>query len=415
MGKINNADVGYVKNSTPFFIILILGGLAALGPLNNDMYLPAFPNITKDFETTASLVQLSLTSGLFGLAFGQVIAGALSDIYGRRIPVMIALLLFAITSFLCALASSIWILIVLRIVQGAAGGAGVVISRACIRDLYSGSEMTKILSILVLIMGVAPILAPIAGGFLLHYVSWRGIFIALFCLGIMFMVTAFRLPETLPEDQRTTGGLRQTITAFKLLIKDRLFLGYALIMGFTNGAMFAYISGSPFVLQEIFHLSPQAFSICFGVNAMGLIIASQITGRLAARYGESRFLFIGLSMQLIGGILLLCFTLLNAGLFLILLALFLVVSSCGFINPSGTTLAMDSLKGNVGSASALIGLISFGIGGIVAPIVGALGSQTAIPLGIVVAMCGGSAVFIHSVMIRKRSLVVKQQLGIGKD
>lgn len=415
MVKINNGDVSHIKKSTPFFIILILGALAALGPLNNDMYLPAFPNITKDFETTASLVQLSLTSGLFGLAIGQVISGALSDIYGRRKPVIISLFLFALTSLLCAFATSIWILILFRIIQGAAGGAGVVISRACIRDLYSGSEMTKVLSILVLIMGVAPILAPIAGGFLLKYVSWRGIFVALFGLGILLMFTAFRLPETLTENRRISGGLRQTITAFKTLTKDRLFIGYALIMGFTNGAMFAYISGSPFVLQEIFRLSPQAFSICFGVNAMGLIIASQITGRLAARYGENRFLLIGLSIQLLGGILLLSFTLLDAELFLILLALFLVVSSCGFINPSGTTLAMESLNGNVGSASALMGLISFGIGGIVAPLVGALGSQTAIPLGIVVAMCGGMAVFIHQFMIRRRTLGMEQQLGVGND
>lgn len=415
VGKMNSDDVTTVKTSTPFLIILILGALAALGPLNNDMYLPAFPNISKDFETTASLVQLSLTSGLFGLAIGQVVSGALSDVYGRRKPVIIALLLFAITSLLCSLAPSIWSLIILRIIQGAAGGAGVVISRACIRDLYSGSEMTKALSVLVLIMGVAPILAPIAGGLLLNFVSWRGVFIALCVIGLLIMVAAFRLPETLPKSERTSGGLRQTITAFKHLIKDRLFLGYALIMGFTSGAMFAYISGSPFVLQEIYHLSPQAFSVCFGVNAMGIIIASQITGRLAARYGESRFLIIGLSMQLLGGVLLLSVTILNAGLFLILLALFLVVSSIGFINPSGTTLAMESLNGNVGSASALIGLISFGIGGIVAPLVGALGSQTAVPLGVVVAICAGSAMFIYQFMIRRRNLVIEQQLEIGQD
>lgn len=413
--KINYGDAGPVKKSTPFLIILILGALAALGPLNNDMYLPAFPNISKDFETTASLVQLSLTSGLFGLAIGQVVSGAMSDVYGRRKPVIIALLLFALTSLLCALAPSIWSLIILRIIQGAAGGAGVVISRACIRDLYSGSDMTKALSVLVLIMGVAPISAPIAGGFLLNFVSWRGVFIALCVIGILIMAAAFKLPETLPKSERTSGGLRQTITAFKLLIKDRLFLGYALIMGFTSGAMFAYISGSPFVLQEIYHLSPQAFSICFGVNAMGIIISSQIIGRLAARYGESRFLLIGLSMQLLGGILLLCFTILDGGLFLILLALFLVVASIGFINPSGTTLAMESLNSNVGSASALIGLISFGIGGIVAPLVGALGSQTAVPLGVVVAMCAGSAALIYQFMIRRRNLVIEQQLEISQD
>lgn len=416
MEKTKELDVSVDKKNRRLAIILILGSLSAFGPLTIDMYLPAFPTMTSSLGTTASLVQLSLTACLLGLAFGQILVGPLSDVHGRRKPLMIALSLYAFASILCAFAPSIWILVLLRFIQGAAGAAGMVISRACVRDMYSGSEMTKIFSMLVLIMGVAPIFAPVAGGLLLNYVSWRGIFMALFVLGVvMIALIFFRFPETLLEERRSKGGLSQTLTTFKRLANDRLFIGYALAIGLSSGAMFAYISGSPFVLQEIFQVSPQMYSIIFAVNAMGLIIASQITGRLAGRIEESRFLVIGLSILLTGGVLLLSFTLIDAGLVPVLIALFLVVSSVGFISSSGMALAMNSQTKNAGSASALLGLIQFAIGGMMAPLVGINGSQTAIPMGMVVAFCSLSAVLVHTFMIRKKTLSLHQQIRVEKN
>nr|WP_275411179.1 multidrug effflux MFS transporter [Bacillus sp. B15-48] len=413
MEKSKVVSKGATKTKVSISIIILLGALTSIGPLNIDMYLPAFPTITNEFQTTASIVQLSLTGGLIGLAVGQLIGGTLSDIYGRRKPLMISLILFCIASILCAFAPSIWFLIVLRLIQGAAGGAGIVIARACVRDMYSGSDLTRVYSILVLIMGLAPILAPIIGGLLLKYMSWRGIFFTLFALGaVMLTCIIFIFSETLVKEKRTTGGFGQTLFNFKSLLVDRIFLGYALALGFSAGAMFAYISGSPFVIQEIYELSPQMYSLLFAMNAFGLVVASQLTGRLSPRFGETRFLMIGIIMSFVGGLLLLVFTLIGSGLVPVSLAFFLIVSSTGFINTSSISLAMQSQSKNAGSASALLGLMNYGIGGMVAPIVGILGSQTAIPLGIVIAVCSSSAFLTYLLLIRKRSLTVSEQVGV---
>ncbi|MCM3760194.1 multidrug effflux MFS transporter [Alkalihalobacillus oceani] len=381
--------------------IVMLGALSAFGPLTIDMYLPAFPAMAEHLQTPASTIQLSLTACLLGLALGQMIVGPLSDIHGRRKPLIIALAVYAFASILCAFAPSIWMLVLLRFVQGAAGAAGMVISRACVRDRYSGSEMTKIFSLLVLIMGVAPIFAPILGGFLLQYVSWRGIFVTLSVLGVvMFFLITWRLPETLAEESRSTGGFNEAVTIFKRLLKDRLFMSYALIVGLASGGMFSYIAGSPFVLQEMFQVSPQMYSIIFGVNALGLIIASQLTGRFAGRIPEIRFLFLGLLLLVSGGLILSVVILLEAGLVPLLLALFLTVSSIGFINPSGVSLAMKSQGSHAGSASALLGLVQFSIGGAMAPLVG-IGGSSALPMGLIILLSSAAALFLYLFGLRK--------------
>ncbi|MET3504608.1 multidrug effflux MFS transporter [Halalkalibacter oceani] len=381
--------------------IVMLGALSAFGPLTIDMYLPAFPAMAEHLQTPASTIQLSLTACLLGLAVGQMVVGPLSDIHGRRKPLIIALTVYAVASLLCAFAPSIWLLVLLRFVQGAAGAAGMVISRACVRDRYSGSEMTKIFSLLVLIMGVAPIFAPVLGGFLLQYVSWRGIFVALSVLGaVMLLLITWRLPETLGEESRSTGGIGETLAVFKRLLKDRLFMSYALIVGLASGGMFAYISGSPFVLQDLFQVSPQMYSIIFGVNALGLIIASQVTGRFADRVPEIRFLFIGLLLLVSGGVILSVVVFMEAGLLALLVALFLTVSSIGFINPSGVSLAMKSQGSHAGSASALLGLVQFSIGGAMAPLVGIAGA-TALPMGLIILLCSAAALFVYQFGLRK--------------
>jgi DHA1 family bicyclomycin/chloramphenicol resistance-like MFS transporter len=412
LAKQNFLDAEKGRRSQTTGLILILGALSAFGPLTIDMYLPGFPMLTQELTTTESLTQLSLTACLFGLAFGQILVGPLSDVHGRRKPLIIALSFYVIASSLCAFAPSISILILLRFIQGAAGAAGLVISRACVRDVYSNSEMTKIFSLLVLVMGIAPIVAPILGGFLLNFVSWRGVFVALGVLGLlMLLVIIFKLPETLPKDKRANGGSKQMLSNFQVLLRNRAFVGFILTMGCTSGALFAYISGSSFVFQEVFGVSPQVFGFIFAFNASGYIIASQITGRLAGKANERFLLGIGIGMFLTGGLLLLAFIFLGAGLIPVMIGVFIVISSIGLINSTAMSLAMGSQgKQLAGSASALIGMAQFTIGGIMAPVVGLAGSDTALPMGITIGSCGFGALMIYVFLVRKEAALKKQRI-----
>jgi len=381
---------------------LILGALAALGPLSIDMYLPALPGLAKDLHTNAPLAQLSLTFFLLGLSFGQLFSGPLSDFRGRRTPLLIGLIVYTASSLLCALAPSVWVLIILRLIQGLAGAAGIAISRAIVRDLYSGPEMTKFMSRLMLVMGLAPVLAPIAGGQLLRVTSWHGVFIVLTVLGIgLVLAVFFGVPETLPVDRRSKGGIRNTFATMRGLICDRVFMGYALSQGFVSAALFAYISGSPFVLQNIFGVSPQLFSLLFAINSLGIIFASQVTGRLAGRVSEKGLFIAGIGMSFIGGIALIAFILTKAGLALMLPPMFLVVSSVGMVNAAGFSLAMQNQSKAAGSASGLLGVLSFVSGAFAAPLVGLGGGHSAIPFGTVIAAASTGAVLCYIFLARR--------------
>ncbi|WHY69073.1 multidrug effflux MFS transporter [Neobacillus sp. SuZ13] len=376
-------------------LAMILGTLAAFGPLSIDMYLPALPHIAKELHTTTSLVQLSLTFFLLGLSLGQLVSGPLSDVRGRRKPLLFGLMIYMIASLLCAFSQSIWFLIILRFIQGFAGAAGIVIARAIVRDLYSGSELTKFFSLIALVNGVAPILAPIVGGQLLRIAPWQGIFLVLSLIGLsMFFIVLFGLPETLPTESRSQGGIYHTMTTFKNLLFDRSFIGYALSQGLIFAAMFAYISGSPFVLQNVYGASPQFFSLIFAINGIGIIISSQITGRLAGQVSEKKLFVVGISIAFAGSIMLLILILLHAGLYLILLPLFFVVSSVGMVSTSGSSIAMQNQGRSAGSAAALLGVLSFVFGGSTAPLTG-LGNVPALSMGIVMAIVSFGAVLIY--------------------
>lgn len=401
----NHSDIRTYREarSTRLWIAIILGSLAAFGPLSLDMYLPALPTLGNDLHTSTSLAQLSLTACLLGLSLGQLIAGPLSDVRGRRTPLLIGLLIYTITSFLCALSPSIWMLIVLRFIQGLAGSAGIVISRAMVRDMYSGTELTKFFSLLMLVNGAAPILAPIVGGQLLRVTAWPGVFIVLGLIGlIMFIVVMFGLQETLPRERRSKGGMKQTLTTFRSLVQDRSFMGYALSQGLVVAAMFAYISGSPFVIQEIYGVSPQMFSLIFAINGLGIILATQITGRLVGRISETKLLVSGLILAALGGVTLLIMIIIGAGLAAILPPLFIVVSCVGIVTTTGFSLAMQKQGQSAGSASALLGVLSFIFGGLVAPLVGLGGSLTAIPMGIVIAVADVGSILCYIILIRRK-------------
>ncbi|TME20486.1 MAG: multidrug effflux MFS transporter, partial [Chloroflexi bacterium] len=262
-------------------LFVLLGGLTAFGPLSIDMYLPALPAIGRDLAASESVIQLTLTACLVGLALGQILAGPLSDRLGRRRPLLIGVAAYVLASLLCATAPVAPVLVGFRLVQGLAGAAGIVIARAIVRDLYVGSAAARYFSRLVLIMGLAPILAPVIGAQVLRFTSWHGIFLTLALVAaLLWLAAAVGLPETLPAAHRSDGGLRGTLAIFRALLADARFIGYALSGGLAFGAMFAYISGSPFVLQGIYHVSPQTFSLIFGTNALGFVIASQVNGSL---------------------------------------------------------------------------------------------------------------------------------------
>ncbi|UFJ42251.1 multidrug effflux MFS transporter [Brevibacillus humidisoli] len=389
--------------SRRLWMAVILGSLAAFGPLSIDMYLPSLPTIAKDLHTSTSLTQLSLTFFLLGLSLGQLLVGPISDVRGRRTPLLIGLAVYAAVSLLCAFSPSIWGLIALRFVQGLAGAAGIVISRAIVRDLYSGSELTKFFSLLMLVNGAAPILAPIAGGQLMQITSWPGVFVILSVWGmVMLLAVLFGLPETLPVERRSKGGIKNTLNTFRSLLRDRVFMGYACSQGLVIAAMFAYISGSPFVIQNLFGASPQLYSLFFAINGLGIIIASQLTGRLAGRVDETKLLISGLVIAALGATGLLIMILSGGGLYTILPPLFLVVSSVGIVSTTTFSLAMQNQGQSAGSASALLGLMSFIAGGLAAPLVGLGGSDTAIPMGVVIAVADLGAVLCFITMVRRR-------------
>ncbi|MEW2068949.1 multidrug effflux MFS transporter [Streptomyces sp. NPDC007346] len=382
-------------------LVIILGALTALGPLANDAYLPAMPQIADDLAASASATQLTLTACLLGLGIGQLIAGPLSDALGRRRPLIAGLVLFAVTAALCAVAPNIWTLVALRALQGLGGATGIVIASAVVRDRHSGAAAARFFAMLMLVTGLAPILAPVLGGQLLLVTSWGGIFVALAVAGaLMLLGVAVGLPETHPVEKRISGGLKATGPVFRRLLTNRVFLGYMLACGLGFAAMFAYISGSTFVLQSLHGMSPQQFSLVFAVNALGLVIAAQVSGRIVHRTGARALLGTGLAVSAVGGLGLLVVVLTDAGLLPMLAALFLVVSSVGLIMPNSFALALQDHGDVAGSAAALLGLFQHLIGAAVVPLVGLAGEDTAVPMGIVIAVLGVGGLLSFALLTR---------------
>ncbi|PGT81483.1 multidrug effflux MFS transporter [Bacillus sp. AFS040349] len=394
-----------VQQQNKAFIVFILGTLAAFAPLSIDMHLPAFPILTNEFHTSASMIQLSLTFFLLGASLGQLFTGPLSDVFGRRKPLLIGLSIYAVTSLLCVFTDSIELFILLRLIQGLAGSAGMVISRAIVRDLYSGKEMTKFFSLLALVNGMAPILAPVIGAQLLKFFPWQAVFITLTMIGaVIFAFVLWGLKETLPVEERSQGGFLQTLNTFRQLLTNLHFMGYVLSFGFVAAAMFAYISGSSFVIQYVYGASADTFSIVFAINGIGIVIASQVTGKLSEWIEEKKLLLAGVFMSFTGGLSLLLLILLKVELMFILPSLFLTVSSVGVVNTTSFSLALQNNRNIAGSASALLGVMSLLVGAIVAPLVGVAGEDTAVPMGIVIFISSLGAVLSYFFLVRSRKL-----------
>ncbi|MFI6390488.1 multidrug effflux MFS transporter [Nonomuraea sp. NPDC050540] len=371
-----------VRKERRGLLLVILGALSAIGPLSIDMYLPALPAISGEMMSAPAQVQLTLTACLIGVSVGQVLAGPLSDVRGRRGPLLVGVGGFALASLLCAFAPNVPALIALRLLQGVLGGAALVIVRAVVRDLYDGAAIARIFATLMLVSGLAPILAPIAGAQLLAFTSWRGVFVALSLLGLALLLAVIPgVKETLPAGQRESGGLRHTATTFWRLLRDRAFMASALTAGLAFAAMFAYISGSPFVLQGVYQATPQQYSLIFGLNALGLTVMAQVGGRLAGRVRPALLVRVGLVVTLAGGVLLVAAATAGLGLGGIVAGLFVIMCGQGLVLPGTGALALASQPPQVaGSASALLGVLQFALGAVAAPLVGLAGSGTAVPM-----------------------------------
>ena len=383
-------------------LALLLGSLGLLGPFTIDTYLPAFPTIVKEYHTSASLVQISLTTCLLGLGLGQLIIGPMSDVQGRRKPLLSFLILYLLASLTCAFAPNIYTFIGARFIQGFAAAGGLVISRAVVRDVYSGRELTKFFALLMLVGNLGPIVAPIAGGSILAFTNWTGVFIVLACIGlILFLTVSWNLEETLPKEKRIPSDFSQILKNFGSLLKDRQFTGYALTQGFIIAGIFAYVSGIPFVYQNIYGVSPQEFSLLFGINGIALIIGSQLVGRFTDVISERAFLKIGLMISNVAGAVLLVAFLLKAPLLVIVVPIFFLVASIGIIATTSFSLAMETQGHIAGSASALLGLLPFILGSLTAPLVGIAGEYTAIPMGVVILSASLMALLSYYGLVRK--------------
>ena len=373
------------SDAHPRRTIVVLGMLSTFGPISLDLYLPSLPELSSELNTSTSSAQLTITACLLGLAVGQLIAGPLSDQFGRRRPLLIGLVAYLLASLACAFAPTIELLIVLRLLQGLAGAAGLVIARAVARDLYSGNALLIFFARLTLVSGLAPVVAPLLGGQLARVMDWRGIFVVLAGFGLVLVLAGLLgVPESLPPEQRSAGGLQANLAGFRELLADRLFLGAAFASGLAGAAMFAYIAGATFVLQRIYLMSPQGFSYAFGINALGIMAMAQVGARLARTWPTVRVLGFGLGLNLLGAVGVLVSVLFGAGLVPLLIALWVMVSSVGLVFPTATTIALADYPHQAGRASSLLGLGQYIGGALVAPLVGLAGEHTAVPMGVVV-------------------------------
>jgi DHA1 family bicyclomycin/chloramphenicol resistance-like MFS transporter len=368
-------------------LLWLLSALTALAPLAVDAYLPALPAISRALHADSSGTQLTLTACLVGLAGGQLVAGPVSDVRGRRRPLLAGLVVFVVASLACAAAPSLPLLVASRLIQGGAAATAIVIARAVVADLYAGDARARAYSRILTVGGVVPVAAPIAGGQLLRVASWRGIFVVIGAVGaLLAFVVAGKLAKSIPvESRRPAQRLRATLGDYRGLLRDRTFVGYSMVQGCVFAAMFAYIAAAPFVIQKRYGLSAQAFSIVFAANAFGIVATATVGRSLAGRTSSRRLVAAGLASLGAGAAGLAVAGATSASRLVVLPSLWLIVASVGLILPHATTLALASCStADMGSASALIGAFQFVLGAAAAPAVGVMGPRSVVPLAIVV-------------------------------
>lgn len=368
--------------------IVILGSLIAFAPLSIDMYLPAFPAIASDLGASAGAVQATLAVFFIGLALGQGVVGPISDRTGRLPPLLAGILVYVGASIWAALATNIESLLAARFLQALGGCAGIVISRAMVRDLFSEQASAQVYSLLMLVMGLAPILAPMIGGFLIQHYEWPIIFWVLAAFGLACApAVILGLGETLPKEERQReSGLKKVLRAYLALCLDQPFMGFALANAFIAAGMFAYITGSPFVFIELHGLTPGGYALLFGANAGGLILAAQINALLLRRYSSRAVLKVAMGIQFAAALSVLAVTIFVPQAFLpLVLSIFVAVASLGFIGANATAAAMARAEGHIGAASALTGILQFALAAIAGALVGLFNDGSAMPMALTIA------------------------------
>ncbi|MCZ4052724.1 multidrug effflux MFS transporter [Oxalobacter sp. OxGP1] len=349
------------------FLLMAMGMMSAFGPFVTDFYLPGLPALAASFGTTTSWVQMSLTSSMIGLAGGQLLIGPASDRYGRRMPLMLSMALFILSTLACLFAWNIESFVFFRIFQGIAGAGGVVISKSVAADLYQGKALNDFFSLLMVINGLAPIVAPVLGGFIMRYTDWEGIFIILLAVGVILFAVSVRFRESLPPEQRIPGSVWRSFGKFVPIIRNGSFMHYVWIQTFSMGVFFTYIASSPFLIQEHFRLDAFAYSLCFAINASGMIVGSRITPRFSDVFSALKTGVYGLCIA--SGLFVA--VLFAGGLFYVMEALlFIMMVFLGMILPTSTSLALTLERKNAGGASAVIGFFLFIFGAIVSPMTG---------------------------------------------
>ncbi len=393
--------------------IVALGALVALGPFTIDLYLPAFPRVVSEFHAPDSEIQLTLTATTIGFGLGQLFVGPLSDRVGRRWPLLLATVLHVVASVAVALAPSVPVLITLRLVQGIGAAGGGVVAMAMVRDLFGGQPLIRMLSRLALVSGLAPILAPVIGSQLLAVLDWRGVFWCLAAYGIAILLAAMLLiHETLPPALRHMTGHSTARQRYRALFHDRVFVGVAIIGGMVFSGLFTYLSASPFILQDGFHLSAQEFGLAFGINSVGLVIASQASSRIMRRVPPSRILVVSVPVILLAAVVLIldgAFP--SPPLLAVAIPFFVLVAAAGSTFPTVQVLALAGHGREAGTAASLLGAANFGLAGAISPIVGVIGVSPA-HAGIVIAACAVVALLSLWVLVRPlRHGVVSDDTG----
>lgn len=378
--------------NSKLYVLIVIGIVSAFGPFVTDFYLPALPVLAGYFDTTASLVQLSLTFSMVGLAVGQLIIGPLSDKYGRKKPLMISLVVFCLSTLGCLYAPDIYGFIFFRLLQGLSGAGGVVVSKSIATNLYKGNELARFFSMLSSVQGIAPVCAPVLGGVLLEVTDWKGIFWILMAIGLLLIVALAFLKESLDSEARQHGSFFSTFRYYLPLFRNAPFMRYVLVQAFAMGVMFTYIAASPFIFQEHFKMSPLAYSLCFGANAVGIMLGSLVVSLFRNATCALRMGTIGFGVM---SLFVAAAFVFGSSAWAVEASLFVFLIFLGLILPSSTTLALDLERENSGNASALLGFLMFLFGGVLSPLTG-LGNMLYTTSIIIVACCAGAWLCNHA-------------------
>lgn len=388
--------------------IILLGALTALGPFTIDLYLPAFPVLEQDFQTSAAAIQLTLTGTMVGFALGQLIVGPLSDKVGRRIPLLSVTALHVLASIAAALAPSLELLSLARVFMGIGAAAGGVVAMAIVRDLFGGRRLVVMLSRLALVSGVAPVVAPLIGSGLLVVMEWRGIFWVLAAYGaVMLTASLFLVPETLPKARRHDSGSSTVWQRYRSVLSDRVFIGVLVIGGMTFSGLFSYLSSSSFLFQQTYGFDAQQYGVLFAVNSLGVVLGVQTASRLAARFGPQWVMAVSTAVLVLAGTAIVVTDQLGLGLWGTVIPLFVFMTACGFTMPCVQVLALDRHGRAAGTAASLIGAVNFGVAGLISPLAAWIAGDagiTATTMASVMVGCAVIAVLSLWLVVRPRSV-----------